>query len=280
MQYGLESSPYVASGSKGRASALVSAPMPPVAGPVPSPGRGEQVVGSAPLMSDEGANKLLPGPVVEAGGKADVLAKGPNGAGSVGPLGADLGPAAKPVHTPQAPMSHADPTFHTVMEAKASPPDAATPQRTQSPAPLPADVQHGIRTQISGVQISEGRTRVELTPRGLGDIEIDLRQDGGQLRVVLRVENPAVLAGLRQDRDGIVAMLRDGGVELGDNALAFESFDGHRSRGQSNPDGQPSMSGRPSSPWAMSQDAAADVDPAESRVQRGAVPSARLDLLT
>ena len=46
--------------------------------------------------------------------------------------------------------------------------------------------------------MTEGRTRVELNPKGLGNIDIDVIADAdGDLKVTVRVENPAVLNSLR-----------------------------------------------------------------------------------
>ncbi|MEM1066558.1 MAG: flagellar hook-length control protein FliK, partial [Pseudomonadota bacterium] len=87
-----------------------------------------------------------------------------------------------------------------------------------------------IAAQVRGTVFEEGKTRVELTPRGLGDIEVEVaRDDSGKLRVVLRAENAAVLTAFRNDRDMILGMLRDGGVAVEDGEVAFESFGGHAS---------------------------------------------------
>jgi flagellar hook-length control protein FliK len=103
----------------------------------------------------------------------------------------------------------------------------------------PAFARH-LAAQVSGARISEGSTRIELTPRGLGDIEIDMRHDeAGKLRVVLKADNPAVLTAFRQDRDLLLGALRDssGGEFSGSDVdLSFESFAGHQSRQRSDQD--------------------------------------------
>ncbi|MCU4654343.1 flagellar hook-length control protein FliK [Roseibacterium sp. SDUM158016] len=99
--------------------------------------------------------------------------------------------------------------------------------------PSPALVRH-VADQISGARFTEGNTRIELTPRGLGDIEIDMRHDeAGKLRIVLKAENPAVLNAFRHDRDALLDALRDGGAATDGADLSFESFAGHQSRQQS-----------------------------------------------
>lgn len=90
-----------------------------------------------------------------------------------------------------------------------------------------------LAAQLRGANVSEGVTRIELTPRGLGDVEIDLRHDeAGKLRIVLKAENPAVLNAFRTDREMILSVLRDGGVSVDEGELSFESFGGHQSREQ------------------------------------------------
>jgi hypothetical protein len=104
----------------------------------------------------------------------------------------------------------------------------------------PAFARH-LAAQVTGARISEGNTRIELTPRGLGDIEIDMRHDeAGKLRVVLKADNPAVLTAFRQDRELLIGALREsGGAEMtgSDVDLSFESFAGHQSRQHSDQDG-------------------------------------------
>jgi hypothetical protein len=100
----------------------------------------------------------------------------------------------------------------------------------------PAFARH-LSAQVSSARVSEGVTRIELTPRGLGDIEIDMRHDeAGKLRIVLKAENPAVLNAFRQDREILLGALRDGGFAAEEADLSFESFSGHQSNQQSDHD--------------------------------------------
>ena len=96
-------------------------------------------------------------------------------------------------------------------------------------APMAA-VALGLKTVRLG---DEGTTRIELSPRGLGDIEVDLRYDEARrLQVVLRADNAAVLSAMRQDRDALAAVLREGGMDMGEADLSFESFEDRSSRGR------------------------------------------------
>ena len=233
--------------------------------------------GTGPPSNGQGAKPFPPGDgadlVRQIG--APATASSAEGVPAPAPAGGDLAPAADPGRMAHRSAFLSDTGVQAVSEARGAPGEAA-PTRTGPAGPMAADLHSGVRGQIAGVRLSEGRTRIELTPRGLGDIEIDLRQDGGQLRVVLRVENPAVLAGLRLDREGLVAMLRDGGVALGDGALSFESFDGHRPRGQSTPDGDAAASGHGALAWEAPEEMA----PSPVPVPRGGAAASRLDLIT
>ncbi|HDY96345.1 MAG TPA: flagellar hook-length control protein FliK [Sulfitobacter litoralis] len=76
---------------------------------------------------------------------------------------------------------------------------APSPEVQSKPAPKPfADA---LISQVKSVEAKEGRTSVSLHPRGLGQIEIDVVTDKDHgTRVVVRVENPAVLQTLRDER--------------------------------------------------------------------------------
>ena len=237
---------------------------------------GVQEGDGAPLPSN-GQGAKIPSPGDGAGlvGQIGASTTASGAEGSATPSGADLTPAAEPGRMTHRAAFLSDAGMQAVPEARGAPAETV-PTRTAQTVPTAADLHSGVRAQIAGVRLSEGRTRIELTPRGLGDIEIDLRQDGGQLRVVLRAENPAVLAGLRMDREGLVAMLRDGGVALGDGALSFESFDGHRPRGQFTQDGDAPASGRPALAWEAPEETVSSPGP----VPAGGVAASRLDLIT
>jgi len=114
------------------------------------------------------------------------------------------------------------------IEAAAEARGAAAQPQAGNP---PDGFARNLATQIRSSSFNEGRTRIELSPRGLGSIEIDLQADeAGKMRVVLRAENPAVLNALRGDRATLLAVLGDGGVAVEDSALDFEAFGQQRQR--------------------------------------------------
>lgn len=81
-----------------------------------------------------------------------------------------------------------------------------------------------IAAQIQGVNFSQGTTRVELMPKGLGGIEIEIaKDDSGKLQVMVRAENSAVLTAMRSDREVLVTMLRDSGTAVDESSISFES---------------------------------------------------------
>jgi hypothetical protein len=101
---------------------------------------------------------------------------------------------------------------------------APAPQQGANPA-QPNGFARNLAGQIRGVSFTEGTTRIELTPQGLGRMEIEIAPDeAGKLRVVIRAENPAVLNALRSDREMLAGLLRDGGASVDDSAMSFEEF--------------------------------------------------------
>ncbi|MBM2575690.1 flagellar hook-length control protein FliK [Jannaschia sp. Os4] len=139
----------------------------------------------------------------------------------------------------------------------------------EAPRPAFASVTEGLRR----VRLAEGRTRIELSPRELGDLQIDLRHDpSGRLTVVLRVENPAVLSAMRGDRDALLATLREGGVSVDLSDLSFESFGGHHAARDAWGERQAPV-GRPPS-------GAPDPIPSDPRPPRTAALVANLDIFT
>lgn len=76
--------------------------------------------------------------------------------------------------------------------------------------------------QVRAVDFQEGVTRFELSPRGLGSIEVEMRTNSdGSLAVVVRAENQAVLNSLREERDLLAAIIADSGSA----SLDFQEFE-------------------------------------------------------
>ncbi|MGC9370095.1 MAG: flagellar hook-length control protein FliK [Paracoccaceae bacterium] len=168
------------------------------------------------------------------------------------------------------PQAGVEPRLPGAVETTAAPRTAATPPQTPAP---PDGFARNLANQIRSSSFSEGRTRIELSPRGLGSIEIDLQADeAGKLRVVLRAENPAVLNALRGDRASLLAVLGDNGVAVEDSALDFEAF-GQQRQGQGD---APPATSRPASPAEEEAESAAPT----RRDPRPLPGTGRLDIMT
>ncbi|MGR3633066.1 MAG: flagellar hook-length control protein FliK [Limimaricola soesokkakensis] len=148
------------------------------------------------------------------------------------------------------------------MEPQAPPPPAA-PQ-------LASGFSRAVASQIRNATLNDGVTRISLTPGGIGEIEIDLTQEDGQLRVVIRAENQGVLQALRGDREGLAALLGNEGAGFDESQLSFESFD----RGNGGDRGD----GRPTAVPAIENDA--ETDPVTGPATPSAGGAGRLDMLT
>lgn len=148
------------------------------------------------------------------------------------------------------------PSVGAAPPAPAGGPAAVHAQAAQAPAapPLPVEPRE-VLAQVRAQVGDQGRIRVELRPEGLGAVEIDLGPDeAGQLRVVVRAENAAVLAALRGDRDGLLMLLRGAGHDVQDGAMSFGDFGPGR-------DGQPPAAGTGWMPVQAGEAAAEDEAP-------------------
>lgn len=97
-----------------------------------------------------------------------------------------------------APRAEAAPVqgFDPATAAKVAAPQEAAPKGPPKP------FAEALISQVKSVEVSEGRTSVSLHPRGLGNIEIEVvTEKDTAAKVVVRVENPAVLQSLRDERD-------------------------------------------------------------------------------
>ncbi|MGH1447620.1 MAG: flagellar hook-length control protein FliK [Cognatishimia sp.] len=76
-------------------------------------------------------------------------------------------------------------------------------------------------SQVRAVDFQEGTTKVELTPRGLGSVEIEMKTNSdGSLSVVVRAENAHVLSSLREERDLLALAVSD----AGQGTFEFQEF--------------------------------------------------------
>ncbi|MDK3016730.1 flagellar hook-length control protein FliK [Pseudodonghicola flavimaris] len=96
-----------------------------------------------------------------------------------------------------------------------------SPGRVESGRAEPARFAQVLADQVRVAEVSEGRTRIELAPRGLGGLEVDVTTaDDGTLSVVVRAENSQVLNALRADRETLALALGD----LGGGSLDLQGF--------------------------------------------------------
>ncbi|MBO9428650.1 flagellar hook-length control protein FliK [Sulfitobacter sp. R18_1] len=116
-----------------------------------------------------------------------------------------------------------------------------------------------INAQIKTADLGDKKTRIELAPKGLGEIEINIENDAsGKMRAVIRVENPAVLELMKTDKAQLMDLLSQKGIDLGDGSLDLEGFskDEREEQGEG---GQGNLSG--DGEGGNVSDAPADTDP-------------------
>ncbi len=146
---------------------------------------------------------------------------------------------------------------------------AAASARGAESAGEPSRFAGAVVSQISSAEIGEGSTRIELSPRGLGTIEVEVTTGSdGALKVVVRAENPAVLNALREERDLLAQVL--GGLDTG--SLDLQSFsDGNEQQSQGERSARPAMS-------AGGESTATGAEPAP--VHKAEIGGGRLDIVT
>lgn len=124
--------------------------------------------------------------------------------------------------------------------------------------------------QIRAAEISDGHTRIELNPRGLGALEVDVSTtDDGLLNVVVRAENPGVLNALKADRDLLAQALGN----LGGGALDLQSFSQGSDQRGSDQRAAPSM-------IASAMESPAVVSAGELAAPADRIGGGRLDIVT
>ncbi len=124
-----------------------------------------------------------------------------------------------------------------------NPPGAAqnlTGGTPESSASRPAGFSLALAHQLRNVHLEEGTTRVQLSPKGLGTIEIELTTElDKSTSIVIRSDTPTVLTSLREIRDLLAHMM-----DLGnDGSLSFEDRSGRDDR-EMYPDGTFGADGR------------------------------------
>lgn len=98
---------------------------------------------------------------------------------------------------------------------------AAQAQQAARPDAPQAKFTQAVMGQLRTVDIQEGTTRVELNPRGLGNVEIEMKTNSdGSLSVVVRAESAHVLSSLREERDLLAQIIAQGG----EASVDFQEF--------------------------------------------------------
>lgn len=99
-------------------------------------------------------------------------------------------------------------------------PQSSVPSEVTSQSSRATGFSLALAEQLDGVKIVQGATLVQLSPRGLGTVEVEMVTGPDQsINVVIRADNPTVLASLRDIRDILVTMLN---IE-GGGSLSFEN---------------------------------------------------------
>lgn len=136
-----------------------------------------------------------------------------------------------------APASAADALGVVTAARHANPVSQAVPAAAQPVANSAADASQTARFsglvtgQIKSASFTGDQTRIELEPRGLGAVEIDLKRgDGGKMQVVVRAENPMVLAALRNDKETLANILSGSGFASSGSTLDFQDLGGRGER--------------------------------------------------
>ena len=220
------------------------------------------------------ASRALLSRIVAAAGEASETAAGPSTATAM--TGANLTAAPvepetrrsgpiEPLITPEdiarAMAREAQPGRDQVAAAAQAQPGQTAADQSRFAAAL-AD-------QVRSAEVGEGRTRIELSPRGLGTIEVDVTtRDDGTLQVVVRADNPAVLNSLRSERDLLAQAL--GGLQTG--SLDLQSFsDGGGQAPQGERGAVMAAAGAEDAPEAAAEPAA---------TQTATIGAGRLDIVT
>lgn len=102
-------------------------------------------------------------------------------------------------------------------QARSSDANAANIQSAQA-----ARFSSVIVNQMRSAQFTQNHIKVELAPRGLGEIEVDVEADAsGKMRAVIRAENPVVLDMLKADKSQLHELLQSKGFEISSDDLEF-----------------------------------------------------------
>jgi|GEM_PF-6931401 len=117
---------------------------------------------------------------------------------------------------PQETVSLVQSTPELSVDAKSV--EAAQQARPDTPQ---AKFTQAVVGQLRSVEFKDGTTKVELNPRGLGQVEVEMKTNSdGTLSVVVRAENAHVLSSLRSETD----LLAQIAGQSGEGTLDFQEF--------------------------------------------------------
>lgn len=109
----------------------------------------------------------------------------------------------------------------TVQAAQETQGNAPQVQQAARPDAPQAKFTQAVIGQLRSAEFKEGVTKVELNPRGLGNVEIELKTNvDGSLSVVVRAESAHVLNSLRQESDLLAQVIAQGG----EASVDFQEF--------------------------------------------------------
>jgi len=141
-------------------------------------------------------------------------------------------------------------------------------QGNDAPAAKGSRFTAAIIDQIRAANVTDGQTKIELSPRGLGNIEIEVTTDAdGGTNVVVRADNNVVLNALREMRDPWAQIT---GIENG-STFSFEDMSSQQD------DNGGSGTGDTSDDGAMPS---YDVGPATDLATAAIIDGDQLDLMT
>ncbi len=230
------------------------------------------------------------GPIGSAAALMLARGAGGQGAGGQGAAGPGAGPAAAQAPGHARPEAQKAPDFFGLLPAGltqgatppagplatagGAPPAGAAPGTAPQPGDgPPARLAGFVAGQILGARLDGEGMRIALKPRGLGEVQLEMqRDDSGRLQVVVRAENPMVLAALKGDQDHLAALLSRTGAPAAGLSFDFQDLGGQDRSRQQPP-------ARPRGVAAEAAAGAADED-GETAGWRQTIGRGRLDIRT
>lgn len=199
---------------------------------------------SAATSGDKSTSTVLPGVDMTNAGEGAKFEK------LLGDLTQNLGSRPQMVARPVDPLAPLTMPMNVSGDTSLTKDEIDTAMRAMS-ASKPGDVSPDqsarfsslVTKQIRSMTLTGDRTRIQLAPQGLGDVEVDVHTDpSGKVRAVVRADNPLVLDTLKNEKDQLANLLEEKGAELGENDLEFEDF-GDRGNGNQDGDGDDAEDG-------------------------------------